>query len=423
MQNVDETHRVVPLENRQPWYVPAVIFGGLEFCIPVLLVGGVLVQSFGIGHVFLILLLALVGIQWAGNAVAGYIGAQTGLTSTDLAGLSFGQNQARIFVGAVILIITLGWWAIQTTVATDALAVLIGVDKGESSFVYAILMIVVGALFALPSVFGYSSMKWVDMIAMPAGLLLVFGALYLSFQNIGWDQIVSWSPSGGMGVLAAINLIISINVAQWLIATDYTRHAQPTWRANILIPLGIIAVGLPLFMVGAVMSVGSGTADIVEVMKQLGFPAWGFVFLWIATWTSQLVSNYTGGLVLTSLFKAEGDNSRKIFTVAFAAVGVVLALLGIIDYFVSFLYFTAIIIPPIAGVIFAHFFFVSRSNDEPTEGWNWRAALATAIGVGIGYLTQYVWSLGIPAVQSLVISSIVYIAFNGKLESARMAIT
>lgn len=43
-----------------------------------------------------------------------------------------------------------------------------------------------------------------------------------------------------------------------MIAADYTRYAKPTIKDNTLIPTGIVLVGFPLFMVGAVMSVGVG---------------------------------------------------------------------------------------------------------------------------------------------------------------------
>ncbi|MEE0201190.1 MAG: hypothetical protein U0I51_11685, partial [Muricomes sp.] len=57
---------------------------------------------------------------------------------------------------------------------------------------------------------------------------------------------------------------------------------------HLLIPLGIIAIGIPLVFIGAIMAAGNGTADIVAVMQNLGFPVWGFIVLWLASWTSQL---------------------------------------------------------------------------------------------------------------------------------------
>ena len=402
----------IPNNERQPWYVPAIIFGGLEFCIPVLLIGGILIGNFSLLELIGILMIGLVFFQWIGNAIQGYIGAKTGLTSSALAALSFGKEQSRIIVGIVILILTLGWWAIQTSVAADAFSALLGISKEGNLFLYILSTTAIGLLFAIPSILGYASIKWVDYIAIPAGLLLVTVALYLSINNLGWEKITTWNPEGSLSFIEAINLVISINVAQWLIAPDYTRFAKPTWKDNILIPLGIIIVGFPLFIVGGIMSMGTGNSDIVQVMQELGFPAWGFVVLWVATWTSQLVSNYTGGLVLCNMFNLNDSKSRKMLTLLFALVGIILALLGIMNQFVNFLYATALIIPVIAGVIMSHYFFVNKTVLTSNQSWNWIATISIIVGLLVGYLSQYVYPIGIPAVQSLIVSGAIYLFLN-----------
>jgi len=160
------------------------------------------------------------------------------------------------------------------------------------------------------------------------------------------------------------------------------------------------------------MSMGTGNSDIVQVMQELGFPAWGFVVLWVATWTSQLVSNYTGGLVLCNMLSLPDANSRKRMTLLFAVIGIILALLGIMDQFVNFLYTLAVVVPVIAGVIMAHFFFVSRSQVTTEQSWNWSATLSILAGILVGYLTQYQYSIGFPAVQSLLVSGALYTVLN-----------
>ena len=408
----DSLFNPIPIDRRQKWYVPAIIFGGLEFCIPVLLVGGILIGNFGIIEIIGILLVGLVFFQWLGNAVVGYIGAKTGLTSSTLSVFSFGKEQSRIIVSSIIIILTLGWWAIQTSVASDALSALLGINKNDNFLFYIFITTIVGLLFAVPSILGYNSIKWVDYIAIPAGLLLAIVALYLSIKNLGWQNIYDWNPNGEMSITEGVNLVISINVAQWLIAPDYTRFAKPNWKDNILIPLGIIIVGFPLFIVGAIMSIGTGNADIVKVMQDLGFPAWGFIILWIATWTSQLIGNYTGGLALCNLFNDQKDTSRKKFTILFAILGIVLSLIGIMDQFVNFLYLIALIIPAISGVIICQYFFIHSKKNSEKKSWNWLATISIVFGFLIGYLTQYIHSFGLPSIQSLIVSGGVYFILN-----------
>ncbi|CEG23874.1 Cytosine permease [Planococcus massiliensis] len=406
----DEALAAIPGDKRQHWLTPAMIFGGLEFTIPVLMVGATLAGAFGMSEIFWILLVSLFIIQWIGNAVAGYIGAKTGRSSSVIARTSFGAAQARFIVGMTIFIVSLGWWALQTAVAGNAISAMLGIDYENEFMPWAIVTVIVGLLFAIPSIIGYGSMKWTDYIAVPAGLLLIIGGIFYALQNTGWSTIMSWRPEPSMTFLAALSLVIGINVSQWVIASDYTRYAKPKVKDNVLIPLGIIAVGFPLFYVGAIMSVGVGDADIVNVMMNLGFPVWGFLILWFATWTSQLVNNYSMGLAMANIFNVNSNKGRAILTLIGTIIAIIIALAGILDYFMDFLYMTALIYPAIAGVMMADFFFIRKQQWVDNKGWNWMATIALVVGVLVGYLTQYVNTFGIPAVQSLIASGIVYFA-------------
>lgn len=398
----------VPLDERQHWTTPAVIFGGLEFTIPVLMVGASLVGSFSIMETTLIVVFSMIIVQWFGNTVSGYMGAKTGLPSSVIAKNSFGDMQARLIAGGTIFIASLGWWALQTAVAGNALAAMLGVDYKTQWGTWALITIIAGLFFAIPSIIGYQSMKWTDYLAVPAGLILIAGGIYYALNNTGIDVITEWQPERKMSILAAISLVIGVNVSQWVLSADYTRYAKPTWKDNILIPLGIVSVGIPLFIVGAVMSVGIGEADIVNVMMGLGFPIWGFLILWFATWTSQLVNNYSMGLAFSNILNVNSNKGRMLLTLLGTIIAIIVALMGILKYFEDFLYLTALVYPAIAGVMFADFFFMRNQTWRKIDNWNYIATIALLIGILIGYITQYTYNFGLPAVQSLVASFLVY---------------
>ncbi|RFU66863.1 permease [Peribacillus saganii] len=404
----DEALSAVPLHERQHWMTPAMIFGGLEFTIPVLMVGAALAASFSMAEIIWVLLAAMIVFQWVGNSLQGYIGAKTGRSSSVIAKSSFGALQARFIVGLTIFVVSMGWWALQTAVAGNAIAAMFGIDYKTEVFSWGVITVIAGLLFALPAIIGYSSMKWTDYIAVPAGLVLIAGGIYLSLRNTGWETISTWNPDQSMSILGAISLVIGVNVSQWVIASDYTRYAKPAMKDTILIPLGIIAVGLPLFYVGAIMSVGVGEADIVTLMQNMGFPVWGFLILWFATWTSQIVNNYSMGLALANMMNVNSGKGRALLTLGGTIIAIVIALAGILNYFTDFLYMTALIYPAIAGVMMSDFFFIRKQQWTENKGWNWMATIALIIGTGVGYYTQYVNEFGLPAVQSLLVSGLVY---------------
>lgn len=303
----------------------------------------------------------------------------------------------------------IGWWAVQTAVAGNAICAMFGIYYTNSWSAWAAITVIAGLLFALPAIIGYSSMKWTDYVAVPGGLLLCIAGIYLSLKNFGIDAMMSYKPQQPtMTFLGAVTLIVSINVSQWVIAADYTRYAKPIIKDNILIPLiGIVAIGMPLIYVGALMAIGRGNADIVAVMTQLGFPAWGFLVLWLSTWTSQIVNNYTFGLSACNILKIESSKGRSIVTLVGSLIGIVLALSGILNHFMDFLYLTALPLAPFAGVIFADYF-MRNGEWVDNDGWNWVATIALVCGILTNYITIYLKPMGIPAVQSVLITAAVY---------------
>lgn len=405
---IDEPLKPIPLDQRQHWLTPAMIFGGLEFCVPVIMIGAVMVGSFSVKEVLLVTLLGMLLFTWPGNAIAGYVGSKSGLSSSVIARMSFGEKQSRFLISSMLAIVVLGHWGMQTAVAGNAICATFGIDYIANRGAWALVTIVIGILFAIPAVLGYESMKWTDYVAVPGGLLLCVFGIYLSLKNIGIANIFSFRPENpSMTILSGIGLIVSLNSAQLMLAMDYTRFVKPTWKENFKVPIGIIGVGAPLIFVGSLMAVGHGNADIVAVMNDLGFPVWGFLVLWLSTWTSQIVNNYSAGLSLANAFNVDSDKGRKLVTFIAAIAAIGLSLVGILERFVDLYSVTGLFFPAMAGVIFTDFFIRGEKFEETTD-WNWVATIAMVFGAAVGYFTNYIIPFGIPAVQSLIVSVVVY---------------
>ena len=94
---------------------------------------------------------------------------------------------------------------------------------------------------------------------------------------------------------------------------DTLDFVSPNLRMHFWVPLGVVATGFVLFTMGAVMGIGSGTADfdVVAAMKELGFGWWGFLVLWLAQWTSQLVNVYSLILSLCNMFDMNTERQEK----------------------------------------------------------------------------------------------------------------
>ena len=99
-------------------------------------------------------------------------------------------------------------------------------------------------------------------------------------------------------------------------------------------------------------------------------------------------------------------------------MSIILSLWGILDHFQDLLSLAALLYPAIAGVMFVDFF-VRKEKWEDKLGWNFMATIAMVVGTAVGYVTTYVVVIGIPPLQSLLITGVVYyIAMKIKSKSA-----
>jgi len=398
----------VPLDKRRHWLTPAMIYAGCEFCIPVIMAASGLMTDFSLSELFWLVIVGLVIITWLGDSITSYLGALVGRPSSVIARSSFGSIQARVIVALSIFIVGAGWWSLQTAVAGNAICAMFGIDYATQYLPWAIITIICGIIFAIPSIIGYSSMAWTDYIAVPGGIIILIWAFILVIKNMGWADILAWDPPQTMLWTTAVTVLVGCNVGQWLIISDYSRYCKPKLKDNILMPSGIIVVGFVLFMMGGVLGAGGGDVDIVKILVNVGFPVQAFLLFFVAQWTSQLVNNYTMGLSLCNLFNVDLNKGRAILTSIATVLGIILALMGILNQFVNFLIMTTLLFPSIAAIMITDYFIVRDKKWEEIPGWNWVATISLIVGTLIAYYTQFIKPMGIPAVQCYILTGLMY---------------
>jgi len=199
----------VPMERRESWVSPAVVYAGVEFTLSVVMVGAGLVGSFSVAKVAMIVAIALL-ITWVGDALNAYIGAKTGRASTVIARQSFGSLQARTLIALMVIIMGLGWWGVQTAIMANAISAALGINYTTSWGAWALIVVILGIIFGIPAILGYTSMKWTDYLAVPVGLFIFGLGVYLSVTKHGVSGIVNWNPTPHMTMAVAISTVIGV---------------------------------------------------------------------------------------------------------------------------------------------------------------------------------------------------------------------
>ena len=104
---------------------------------------------------------------------------------------------------------------------------------------------------------------------------------------------------------------------------------------------------------------------------------------------------------------------------ALGIVGTILSVIGIINYFTSFLTLLGVAIPPVAGIMVIDYYVLRRSRkklDESrakgelpkkVENWNPIAIICWIAGFAVGQVTSMM-NIGIPGLNSLILAGVLY---------------
>ncbi|MFD2588720.1 cytosine permease [Croceitalea marina] len=387
-------------ENVKWFSLASIWFGGMV-SVPSLLIGSTLIAALSfqftllaglIGFGFVVLFMSFLSIA----------SVEKRKNTVSLASSSFGTLGANIIVGLVIGISTLGWFGIQSNIAGASFSKIILEMSGTdipvwlSSAFWGLVMIVT-------AVFGFKYLKWLNYIAVPALTVLLIYGLMVTFQAHSFDEVLNFRPTQPMPLFQAIGFTIGFVAVGGVISPDYNRFAATKKDAVLGSIIGIIPSAICLLAVGAIFAITQNTYDIVEIFSSLGYPFFAMSTLILATWTTNVVNIYSSGLAFTNLIGFK-ESSRSKVTLVVGLVGIGLAIIGILTYFMGFITILTIAITPIAGVMIADYFLSKTYSDNPQK-LNWKGIVSWLSGV----VLMLVMTSDIKNILGIVVAAICYV--------------
>ncbi len=181
--------------------------------------------------------------------------------------------------------------------------------------------------------------------------------------------------------------------------------------------IGTFVGELGMNLIAVLLAHATGTDNIVDIMMTL--TGWvGASIVIFSTVKLNDVNLYSSSLglstMLNSLFNV--TINRATLTWVLGITGTVLSMIGIINYFTTFLTILGVAIPPVAGIIVVDYYFLKRDRkvlDESrargelpasVDKWN---PVAIAVWIVAFLIGQFV-AVGIPAINSLVSAGLLY---------------
>lgn len=415
----DYSRHEVPRDKTRSWLSMGLIWSGVGISLGLLLTGG----TIGNGMTMPAAVVAsfLGGILLAAIASAtGIVGNRTHLSTAMISRFTFGK-QAILLIAFVQALGSYGWFAVQLGLFGETAAVSWQSLTGGS--LPGALFIVVGGLAMISSaIFGYKGIDALSKAAVPLLMVLIGASVWRIMSDSSVSEFWALEGSGepvSMGV--GISLVVSSFVVGAVIAPDVSRYSKSSAH-TIGGAVLAFAIVTPLVLIcGTLMSQATGTWDIVDIMLRLGWGVLALLLLMFAQWTSNDNNLYSAALAFAVIFR---KLQKWQLTLIAGVIGIVLALAGIYDNFVTFLSVLGILIPPMAGVIVADYFLIRKYRygtvaEHQVRPIRMLPMTAWAIGSLVCVLTTYTaFTLTtVPALDGLLIALVLQYLFGRYVEA------
>ncbi|KLO21466.1 cytosine permease [Marinitoga sp. 1197] len=395
----------VPISERKGFWSISVVLLGFTFFTATMWAGGNLGVSFKFWPDLMLLIVAgnlLLGLY---VAILGYIAFKTGLSTVLLGRYSFGDWGSK-WPDFILGFTQIGWYAWGTATIAILLTKFLNLPQGWN----IPLMILFGFAFSWTAYVGYRGLEWLSRFSVPLMTILIIWSMTIATKDAGGlAGILGIEPTKDMTTAAAITIIFGTFVSGGTQSTNWTRFSKTAYSAvfGSLVAF-FIGNGLMIFA-GAYGGLVYQEPDIVNVLVKQGLLFWGIVMLFLNIWTTQDNTIYNFSVAGCNFFRTE---KRRYFTIGGAAIGTILAILGMYNWLIPWLVLLGTFIPPIGGVIMADFFYKHKMKypkitNIKFQKFNWSGVLGYIAGALIAK-----YSPGVPPINGIIGAFVFYVIFD-----------
>ncbi|MBQ9932110.1 MAG: cytosine permease [Firmicutes bacterium] len=401
----DNALQRVPENQKKGFISIAAVAAGFCICMSGLYTGAAIAAGMSLKNAIIAAIIGNIILSVFGGAV-GAAGAKEGVASAMLSRHSFGMQGSK-FVGALLAIVMLGWFAVQVGFFGSTMQALFPNGGFITSQYTAAAW--GGILMMLTAYFGYKGLNVLSYVAVPAvGILSVVGMVFAVKGAGGWAILAQVVPSEPMTIGAAIVAVVGSFAGGASAQADITRYARTpgiAWGGTIF---GYLVANTFIVIVGYIISVATGTGDLPVAFIAMGMGAFALIILILAQWTTNDNNLYTASLGFANVFPV----SKRTLVIVCGIIATIVGALGLADYFSTWLSILGVGIPPVAGIIICDYYFLRGRKYDYGKGTkycqvNIWAFVALAIAAVVGFTVK----VGIASINSLVLAMVLYFIF------------
>lgn len=413
----DYSSEPIPKKLRLKWPLLTVIWFGAAMFVGLYYTGMELGTSMGTLTNALIAIGLGAAILCVFLILQGIVGQRTGCNTALIGVYAFGRKGAAI---PAFHITDIGWFIVM--IAQFVVIVEYFIPWMDPRVLAALCSM----LFLTNGFVGVKQMARLNLIAMP--ILALIGLWSIIRVNaiteggiVGlFDEIMPNSIT----VTAGVTIVVGTWISGASRAADYFRWAKSVGDVAKSSILGF-TLGFLLCMVAGTLwgaAVGYEAIPQVLIMLGVGMVPLGLLMFTFQTWTTNEHSGYVTSNSLPVFWETLTGKPlpRRYVNIGLAFVSMLVAGLGVENYFIPFISFLGVFIPVIGSIVLADYFIMSKTrfhwsghknyysfdvNDEEVQHhvMNWAVIPALIIGFSVGFFLP--WGIGsVNAIISTVLS-------------------
>lgn len=419
----DYSREPVPEDKTHTWLSMGLIWSGVGISLGLLLTGGAIGNGMSATGA---IAAAVIGgfVLTVVTCLTGIIGARTRLSTAMISRFAFGRK-AIVLIAFIQALGSYGWFAVQLGLFGDTAATAWGTLTG-TQISAAVFIVVGGILMMSTAIAGYRGVDLLSKLSVPLMLILITASVWMVLRENSLGEVFASQGAGEPISLAfGISLTVSSFIVGAVVAPDVARYAKSPGHTigGAFMAFGVVT---PLVLIsGSLMAIHTGTSDIVEIMIRLGWGVLALVLLMLAQWSSNDNNLYSAALGLAVIFTRL---PKWQLTAIAGVIGIVLALMGIYDNFISFLSVLGILIPPMAGVLAADFYVSRTARYELTQEVRIPALRIPSLAAwAIGSLVSLVMTYtdlsltAMPPIDGLLVGGLAHLVLSRVLPGSRDA--
>ena len=393
------------MENRTGLFTNMIIWFGVAISVSEIQAGIQIASAAPINSIWVPLILGHIigGIMLY---FVGLIGAQLRVNAMESIKSTFGNFGSKFFATLNVLQL-IAWVAVLN--AQGALA-LMGLNIPISFALTCIILAVFIAIWVFIGLRRTSKITSIIMIILTALLVI----LSVKFLAVSGYNLMPVTNSATLTFWNIFEISIAMPISWLPVISDSTKDADNPKKATALSALAYTVASLWMYFIG-IEIVCMGTVDISQAILISGLGVPGVLILALSTVTTNFLATNSAGESAKAIFN---KLNPKIAGVVVSFLSAILAISGIMDHYISFLYLISSVFAPMASVLVVSFYFGKDNNEAKDWYWNifsWFAGFAVyQITAGLDSIF-----LGPTLISVIVSAALAYawILVKGKIET------